>query len=335
MKTKGALMFKSNRSVRQWSAGKKLGVSQIYVRFCVVFMCLAGIVQSGCQSLPRFKTDRREAPVVMADPSDVRLVLHKVNEQSRRVEFLKTDARIAIDGMPGLRGDLLVERPDNLRLKAGLMGMSELGFDLGYNRDLFWVWKKVATPGDPSALFYAYHHEFRNSAIQEQLPLQPKWLLDGLGLFEFVDPAPEIRSRKDGMIDVVIREADGPRGTVRVSTVDPRRGLIVQQAFYDGQGRRVAYVDSQNYRYYPETQVSLPQRVKIHVFDASGRETKMVVDFGEFAVNSFHGDRENLWKMPNPDDVPMIDLSVQGKIEFQTETAERTSRDWGASYIRR
>ncbi len=310
------------------------GVQHRFIALCLASLTmLVGLC--GCQSFPRMKSSNRDAPVLTNNPHDVQVVLSKMNEQAARVEFLKTDARIAIDGMPGLRGDLVVQRPDNLRLKAGLMGMSEMGFDLGYNRELFWIWKKVSAPGDPPALYYAYHDEFQQSAIHDQIPLQPKWLMDGLGLPNFRDPNPEYRQRPDGHIDVVAHEHESRRNMIRVITVDPRKGLVLQQAFYNQQGQRIAYIDSQSYRYYPETKVSLPQRVKIHVFDAKGQESKIVVDFGEFSINSFYGNQENLWVMPNPGDVPLIDLSAPADRPLQMDTAEKVSRNWDPNSIQR
>jgi hypothetical protein len=230
--------------------------------------------------------------------------------------------------MPNLRGDLVLERPDNLRLKAGLMGMSEMGFDLGTNKDLFWVWKKMTTPGDPPTLYYAYHDEYRNSAIKEQLQLQPKWLLEGIGLIEFDSDSTNSQTRSDGLIELASRDPLDPNGPIRVTVVDPRRGIIVRQTFYNGQGNRLAYVDSRDHRFYAGKNVSLPQRLEIHVFDPEGRETKMAVDFGEFAINAFYGDRDAMWSMPNPGDVPKINLSEVGKQAVETEAAAEVSRNW-------
>ena len=286
------------------------------------------LTSGGCQVFQRFRTNKQEAPIVLAETSSVPQIIAKINEQSRRVNTLTTDARISLDGMPNLRGDLALERPDNLRLKAGLMGMSEMGFDLGTNKDLFWVWKKMNTPGEPPTLFYAYHDEYRNSTIKEQLQLQPQWLLEGIGLIEFTPESSKVQTRGDGLLEVASRDPTDPNGPVRIAVVDPRRGLILQQAFYNTEGKRLAYVNSKDYRFYAEKNVSLPQRLEIHVFDPDGRETKIAVIFGEFTINAFYGDRDMMWSMPNPDDVPKINLSEIEKNPVETETAAEVSRNW-------
>ncbi|MEQ1902968.1 MAG: hypothetical protein ABL888_02125 [Pirellulaceae bacterium] len=301
----------------------------------IFVLSLLMLTSGGCQVFQRFRTNKQEAPIVLAETSSLPQVIAKINEQSRRVNTLKTDARISVDGMPNLRGDLVLERPDNLRLKAGLMGMSEMGFDLGTNKDLFWVWKKMNTPGDPPTLYYAYHDEYRNSAIKEQLQLQPKWLLEGIGLIEFSPESINSKPRNDGLLEIASRDPLDPNGPFRVAVVDPRRGLILQQTFYTAQGNRLAYINSVDHRFYAEKNVSLPGRLEIHVFDPEGRETKMAVYFGEFAINAFYGDRDAMWSMPNPGDVPKINLSEVGKQAVETEAAAEVSRNWDPHTHRR
>lgn len=157
--------------------------------------------------------------------------------------------------------------------------------------------------------------------------MQPKWLLEGIGLIEFSPESINSKPRNDGLLEVASRDPLDPNGPFRVAVVDPRRGLILQQTFYTAQGNRLAYINSVDHRFYAEKNVSLPGRLEIHVFDPEGRETKMAVDFGEFAINAFYGDRDAMWSMPNPGDVPKINLSEVGKQAVETEAAAEVSRN--------
>jgi hypothetical protein len=73
----------------------------------------------------------------------------------------------------------------------------------------------------------------------------------------------------------------------------------------------------------------LPQRIKIHVSDPAGNETQLVVDVGNFSINSLYGDPERIWAMPDPPDVPKIDLSqaMMGQ-RAEMESAPHVSADW-------
>ena len=75
----------------------------------------------------------------------------------------QVDARILVSmtGTPKLRGSIQIERPNRMRLKAGVLGMNELGVDVGSNDELFWIWTRVALPGQSPTLMWAHHDSFR------------------------------------------------------------------------------------------------------------------------------------------------------------------------------
>jgi hypothetical protein len=301
---------------------------------CIAVCCCLSL--SGCQIFTRFRSEPLKVPVVLDKSASLDQLLAAVRSQSERVNQIKTDVRVTAPGSPTLRGDLQIERPDRLRLQAGVLGISDLGFDLGSNPDNFWVWKKAALPGDPPTLFFASHSGYQQSVLREHLQLQPLWLVDALGLIDFhpddqhTGPFP----REDGRVEIRSFSSSASRPAVRVAVIDPAKATVNQQSFYDRDGKLLAYLNSVQHQYYPEHQVSLPQRVEIYIAGPDGKTNKLTVDSGKYLINSLFGDPQLLWQMPNPPDVRKIDLSAAAPTPTVPEQAQapvqRQARDWSA-----
>lgn len=294
------------------------------------------LLNSGCQIFTRFRNDSLNAPAILEKTATLDQLIAAVRAQSERVNQLKTDVRVTAPGTPTLRGDLQIERPSRLRLQAGVLGISDLGFDLGSNDSEFWVWKKASLPGDPPTLYFASHQGFEQSLLREHLQLQPLWLVDALGLIEFhpedqhTGPFP----RPDGRVEIRSFSQSPSRPAVRIAVIDPAKAVVNQQSFYDRNGKRLAYLNSIQHQYYAEHQVSLPQRIEIHIADGDGETSKLTVDAGKYLINSLFGDPRLLWTMPNPPDVRRVDLSTPSPTARVPEQATapqlRQARDWSA-----
>jgi len=234
-----------------------------------------------------------------------------LNAQSSAVRQLSTNVKVTMDGMPKLRGTLQLERPGRLRLKAGLLGVTEMGVDVGSNDQRFWVWVRASIPGERPTIYYANHDQWQNSPIQRSLPLDPAWLIDGVGLTEF--KANEVHegpfSDADGRLKLITFRQTGSGRQTRVTLINPKSAQIEQQAVYDAGNRLLAYTNSTDYRVHQETGVSLPHRVEMHVYQNGGQETKMVVDAGDYSINALYGDPQKMWGMPTPGDVPAVNLA--------------------------
>ncbi len=211
-----------------------------------------------------------------------------------------------------------------------------MGFDLGSNDETFWVWKKAALPGDPPTLFYSSHQGYQQSVLREHLQLQPLWLVDALGLIDFhpddqhTGPFP----RPDGRVEIRSFSRSAARPAVRIAVIDPVKAIVNQQSFYDQAGNLLAYLNSIQHQYYPEHQVSLPQRVEIHLTGPQGQSSKLTVDSGKYLINSLFGDPQLLWQMPNPPDIRRVDLAAPNSTPDLPEQAaapvQRQARDWSA-----
>lgn len=302
-----------------------------------MLLALLGCVSlSGCQVFTRFRNDSVTSPVVLEKTASLEQLITAVRSQSERVQQLKTDVRVTSPGTPTLRGDLQLERPSRLRLQAGVLGISDLGFDLGSNEESFWVWKKAALPGDPPTLFFSSHQGYQQSVLREHLQLQPLWLVDALGLIEFPseDQHTGPFARPDGRVEIRSFSRSPARPAVRIAVIDPVKAIVNQQSFYDQAGNLLAYLNSIQHQYYPEHQVSLPQRVEIHLAGPQGQTSKLTVDSGKYLINSLFGDPQLLWQMPNPPDVRRVDLSAPNASPNLPDQAEapgqRQARDWSA-----
>lgn len=279
--------------------------------------------QSGCHVLGRFNRQGPPPPVILNETNNLDQLLHTLNAQSSKVNQIKTDVQVSMKGAPTMRGTLSVERPKRMRLKASVAGISAI--DLGSNDDRFWIWTQVALPGQPPTLMYARHIEFETSPIRRQIPIDPAWLIDGLGFAEFrSDERHEgpFNRPNDTFLEIQTFRQTATGQNIRVCVIDPRTGLILQQSFYDQRGNLIAYLNAQKHEFIEDKGVSLPKRLDLFMYDPQGQQTKLTVTAGEYSINSIYGDPERLWSMPNPAGINKIDLSTVQPIDSpQSESA--------------
>ena len=261
----------------------------------------------------RFGKKTDPIPVVFnRTPNQAELLQHLFNSNSK-FKQLSSNIRISLDGTPKLRGTMQLELPRRLRIKAGVMGVSQFGVDVGSNDQDFWVWTKVNLPNQKPAIFHASHEGFRNanSKVRQAIPLEPVWLLEGLGLIQFeatdkhqLDP----KLTREGYLRLVSTRQTPNGANYRVTLVHPRQGIVLQQALYNNQLQRIAYTDSIDYKSFPKQGVSLPEKIEMHLF-SNGQKTKMVIEASDYQFDSLYGDPMQMWSLPQPDGVPAIDLT--------------------------
>ncbi len=268
--------------------------------------------QTGCQVFRRFGTRPQPVPVVFNGTPSLDELLGKLNANASAVRQLDANIKLSMAGMPKLKGKLQLERPNRIRMKAGVLGVAELGVDVGSNNELFWVWARASLPNQTPAIYYARHDQYQNSQIRAALPLEPQWLIDATGLVEFSPndthqgpfPGP------NGFLKLISTRQTVAGPITRQTLIEPRSARIYQQTIYDATGRRVAYSDSSEFRMYADEQVSLPHKIVLHVFGPDGTEAAVLtVSADEFRINSLFGDPDRMWSMPDPEGVRMINLA--------------------------
>ena len=295
--------------------------NHLYIRLIIGMFTLALVETAGCQSL-RFLPSRRPAPPIAFEAvPDKNQLVAAIQRNTDAVKQLDSSVKVSMDGMPTVSGTLLLERPNRMRLKVGFLGMTGSGLDVGSNDELFWIWNKSSIGDQSPAIYFARHDEYRNSQLQRSSQLQPQWIIDAMGLLEFdtTKPIEGPFKCKDGRYEIRT-EIASPAGPMKRRTIiDPRYGWIVQQSIYDPQNRLVVWANSKSYRYFPEHNASLPQHVELHVIDASGGEQTLNVQFLNHEINALFGDPQRIWTMPNPADVPQVDLT---KVRMDNSTSQ-------------
>jgi len=281
----------------------------------VIMLLLATIFANQAQAqLFRFGRKKETLPVVFNRmPTQAELLQHIANN-SQKFRQLSSDLRVSLDGTPQLRGTMQLELPKRLRIKAGVMGVSQFGVDVGSNEQNFWVWTKVNLPRQKPAIFHATHEGFAqaDSTVRNAIPLEPVWLLEGLGLIDFdantVHQGP-VLSREGYLQLYSITQTPNGRN-VRVTLVHPQYGTVLQQSLYDQENRLIAYTDSLEYRSFPQQGTSLPEKIVMYLFQ-NGQQAKMVIEASDFQFDSLYGDPNQMWAMPRPEGIESIDLTQQ------------------------
>jgi len=274
---------------------------------------LAIVCCSGCQWLKQnFPRPAQTMPVVFQEPPTLEQLISNVNQNSQKVRELNSGVELTVSGMPKLTGDLSLQRPDNLRLQAGVLGMSNWGIDLGTNRDVFWFWNKASVGALQPVLLYSRHDDFENSGAAQSLPIDPRWVVESLGLFEFGSNEKHEGpyQAKDGHLEIRSVSTNGRRTRTRVTTIDSKYGVVSKQAIYmDDQ--LIAWFKAFKHEYISEHDVMLPRQIHINFYDETKNVVKLVISLNSIRVNEFYGDGQTLWAMPQPEDVRAINISKQ------------------------
>ena len=279
------------------------------------------------QLFRNFGKPRNPIPVVFNGVPTQQQLLQRLSGQTASVKQVDASVSVALEGAPKLKGTIQIERPMRLRLKAGVLGVDQMGVDVGSNDELFWIWTRVPIPGQPPTLMYAAHEQFKRSsgAVRQAIPLEPSWLINALGLVEFsandFHQGPTLTPQ--GRLKL-ITVSDAPSGRqYRITLIDASRGLIEQQSIYDENRNLIAYTNSTGYKFYPEHNVSLPNKIEMHLYTADGQEQELTVTTAGFNINSLFGDPQRMWTMPQPANVRTIDLSRVGAQPVPQATPQR------------
>ena len=271
---------------------------------CLVLalLSLVMLTQTGCQIFRRAGTSSAPIPVRFNQLPSQQQLLASLKSRSDSVRQLNSRVTVAFPGAPKIKGALQVEFPDRMRMKAGVLGASEMGVDVGSNAREFWIWSKAHLPGQPPAFYHANHAAFARSPIRQTIPLEPKWLIEAIGLPHFsptdVHYGPTLTADGRMKLFTVHQTASGRQ--TRATLLAAGSGLVEQQAIYDGNNRLIAYTNSTQYKNYPEQNLSLPQTVELNMLQPDGQMMKIEIDMGTFSINSLYGDPSKMWAKPSP-----------------------------------
>ena len=242
-------------------------------------------------------------------------LIKTLNARANAVKQLNAPVTIKIPGAPKIKGSLQVEFPKRMRLKAGVLGVSEMGVDAGSNEQRFWVWSKMSLPGSPAAMYFADHAQYQNSQARNQIPLQPDQIINALGLVT-LDPngqhyGPFAEGKKYVRL-YTIENVNGMQET-RVLLINAATAAVEQTSVYDQNNKLVAYANASKFKKAGQNNITLPQKIEIHVAQPSQEDFVLKVDIGSYSLNSLYGDPQQMWAMPEARNVQRVDLGAIGQ----------------------
>lgn len=266
-------------------------------------LLLTVVAEPGCQMLGFRPRVAETLPTVLPPSPSLDQVMAAINRNSANIYNFQAD-RAVLSGphFPSLRATIVFERPLRLRLRAGT-GITGLELDLGSNDELFWVWVRR----DPH-LYFCRHAEFGQSPAGQEFPLEPRWVVDALGLVE-LDPA----SPHEGphLVDAnrlrIVSRLPTPAGMrTRVLIIDSQTAVVLEQLLYDAQGRLLASAKALRHRRDPLTGLIMPQSVQI---ESPVFELAFQLDLGAVRINRPLEVTPDIWQMPRYEGWVPVDLA--------------------------
>ncbi|HXY33569.1 MAG TPA: hypothetical protein VEI07_05030 [Planctomycetaceae bacterium] len=277
------------------------------------------LLVSGC-SIPAPFTRNDFGPSLPANASAEQIVRRVNVNIEPLVAWRSNDVRISGQSMPvHLGGQIAVERPRNFRLTAGILGMDEEA-DFGSNHDWFWFWvKRGNANGQPSYVYQARHEDVPNSQMLSQIPFQPDWLMEALGVVP-VDPQHvTLRLERNSQYMNLISERLSPSGQTvkKVIRVDLRRGVILSHSLHDLNGNLIARARLDQHFRDKQTGIIMPHLIALEWPQAN---LKINLEIGQIDVNPTAIPPGN-WQVPKKPYYPPFDIGALSRRQTQTAVA--------------
>jgi hypothetical protein len=278
----------------------------------LVLLCSAG--GASCPQMLRQYT--RPLPRILPAGASSAQIVEAINANTARVRSLEApQARLDGRGFPTLRANLVVERPSQFRLtaEAPFLGPE---VDLGSNEELFWLWARRPQP----TLYYCRHDRFAASSARQMFPVEPRWLIEALGLVE-LDPTLQHDGPYEAGVGRLRIESRQPGAPARVTIVDAGTGWIVEQQLWDAGGRLLARAVASGHRLDAASGAGLPRRVDLQ-WPPTGLE--MQLDLGDLLVNQIDGISPAIFALP--------EYAGSGRIDLGNPQVQLGARPPGAVY---
>ncbi|MEX0717489.1 MAG: hypothetical protein WD066_12930 [Planctomycetaceae bacterium] len=272
----------------------------------LVMPCLALLLTvNGCAFNP-FGPGQAAAPVPPPREADQWQLVTHVNSNARRIAAWRcNDATISAKGMPArLDAKIAVESPQRFRLVASSFAGNEA--DFGSNDERFWFWMRR---GEAKNVFTVGHDDFQRLGPRLQIPFQPDWLMEVLGIAQ-LDAGEYRMSHDDPQRRMARLTADrltpDGRTVQRSIVIDTKTGVIVEHSLYDGGGKLMARALLSGHQVHQPSGATMPQQVQLE-WPLAGIE--MTLALGKVEVNPPNLS-ERTWEIPTIPDSPAMDLGA-------------------------
>ncbi len=237
------------------------------------------------------------------DTTREQLVRH-INDQAARTSGWQCrKLTVEVPNSPDASGQIAVQYPRRLRLKAKAMMIPVA--DVGSNADRVWCWVNPTVSGRGPETLTCRHASFdavRADAERRggmQIPFDPDWLMEVLGVAPLDPRSVTLQKAPNGgpIWHLVSHRTDAAgRRVLRVIDVDADHGQILAHELRDAAtGAPLARAELQDHRRCPKTDVVLPHRIELS-WPGAGL-TGMTLRLGEIEVNP-RDLSEDLWALP-------------------------------------
>lgn len=275
---------------------------------------------SGCPPFQKKSTPDFRAQVSPSTPTAPELVAslndnaHKV--QSVGVRYLDIDCAQGAQSV-GLRGWMYCQKPKSFRMTAELAGNSEV--DMGSNDQEFWYWIRR---NEPPFLFHCSHEEFAKGRVNLQVPFQPEWIMEALGMAEY-DPTKSYQVVANKNTIELIEPATLPQGQhvskVTVFTRSQNGLQVTGHILKDSQNKEICTATIIRSQQDPATGATLPKVVELKW---EAEHLKMKMQMQNATVNGMEGQR-NPDIYSRPKNLQDYDLARGGPVTLGAPGAVR------------
>jgi hypothetical protein len=270
---------------------------------------MALMLAAGCSSVPSFRRSASPERGLTVDEVNTQTIVASLNDNARRLQSLMSNDvdMTCSQGIESfnLRASLVCQKPRNFRLHGKLMQSTVV--DMGSNDQEFWWWISKA---NPPHLYHCAHEEFARSQGRIQLPFQPDWVMEALGMAEH-DPRKNYQLIPKGNTIELVELALAPDGKqVRKVTVLTRNRNQVQVTAHllqDERGRELCAARVLQMQRDPATDAMFPRKVEM---SWPAEKLKLVITLNEVGINTALPQANGrLFQRPQLDGVRTVDLA--------------------------
>jgi len=296
------------------------------MRYAIAFLSLIMLVLlTGCNMLDLFHRDHPGSKTTPPPPNGSAPkpedLVNYLNDEAQKIESIQVqnlDMEVRKGILPpiGLNGWLVAQKPRNFRLGATIPGMGGPAADLGSNDREFWFWMSKAEPPD---LYYCSHTDV--GRVQLPFPIQPDWVLEGLGMATITLNQNMRVEMGRGKIDL-IEETRSPQGqtvykvtTFNSSKVSGIRPQVTSRKLYDDRFKVICAATITEMQADPRSGVLIPKEVK---FEYPEQRLTMKLVLSTTAVNApiDPGQAQQWFTRPSMPSVRSIDLALMRDMSY-------------------
>ncbi|MEZ6064332.1 MAG: hypothetical protein R3B90_01170 [Planctomycetaceae bacterium] len=226
------------------------------------------------------------------------------------------NAKFHMSPLPmGIPGQVVVEAPQNFRIRVShpIGGGDEL--DVGSNTDQFWLWQK----NDAVPYLLTARHEDMPIAMQSfRIPFQPDWVMEVFGVIPIDGSKYRLdQDPRNGYVDLVADTHSTAGVPVRkIVRIDRRRGWINEHIIQSPTGDLIASAQLQDYEATPQSGILLPKTIRINWPE---HDLELTVRLGEVLINPPQLP-EMAWQIPRKDGYRVLDMGEYARSQAGNPT---------------